>query len=130
MFFYALPPRCTRQLPQEGCLLALPESLRYSWKLCHYAKGPISEGAVIERSEMTGGVCVRTLSVRSRWSRPAPPKGELLCTAASFAVLPESLRQHPLSHGLRRASSPKGTPFGNAGKFAATAEAVPLGKVA
>jgi len=33
--------------------LELPESLRYSWKLCHYAKGPISEGAVIERSEMT-----------------------------------------------------------------------------
>ena len=28
------------------------------------------------------------------------------------------------------ASSPKGAPFGNAGKFAATAEAVPLGKVA
>ena len=28
------------------------------------------------------------------------------------------------------ASSPKGTPYGNAGNFAATAEAVPLGKVA
>ena len=26
--------------------MEVPESLRYSWKLCHYAKGPISEGAV------------------------------------------------------------------------------------
>lgn len=31
---------------------------------------------------------------------------------------------------LRKASSPKGTPLGNAGNFAATPEAVPLGKVA
>ena len=36
----------------------------------------------------------------------------------------------PLSHGLRRASSPKGTPLSYTGNFAATTEAVPLGKVA
>jgi len=36
--------------------LARPETLHFSWKLCRYAKGPISEGAGIERSEMTGGV--------------------------------------------------------------------------
>ena len=39
-------------------------------------------------------------------------------------------RLYPLSHGLRRASSPKGTPLGYAGDFTATAKAVPLGKVA
>lgn len=37
---------------------------------------------------------------------------------------------HPLSLLTTfAASSPKGTPYGNAGNFAATAEAVPLGKV-
>ena len=36
----------------------------------------------------------------------------------------------PLSHlALLDASSPKGTPFGAAAKFPATAKAVPLGKV-
>ena len=35
---------------------------------------------------------------------------------------------YPLSHGLRRASSPKGTPYGNAGNFIATAESRPLGE--
>ena len=39
--------------------------------------------------------------------------------------------KYPLSLlPLVAASSPKGTPYGNAGNFAATAEAVPLGKVA
>ncbi len=38
--------------------------------------------------------------------------------------------KHPLSHGLRRASSPKGAPFSYIGNCAATTEAVPLGKVA
>ena len=42
--------------------------------------------------------------------------------------LSQSLQQYPLSHGLRRASSPKGTPFGNAGKFAITAQSRPLGE--
>ena len=35
---------------------------------------------------------------------------------------------YPLSHGLRRASSPKGTPFGNAVNFAFTAKSRPLGE--
>ena len=42
--------------------------------------------------------------------------------------LSQSLRQYPLSHGLRRAGSPKGAPFGNAGKFAITAQSRPLGE--
>ena len=42
--------------------------------------------------------------------------------------LSQNLRQYPLSHGLRRASSPKGTPFGAAGKFAITAQSRPLGE--
>ena len=36
--------------------LAKPETLPFDRKLYRYAKGPIPEGAVIERSEMTGGV--------------------------------------------------------------------------
>ena len=46
-------------LPQakpDGFALARPQALRFSRKLYRYAKGPISEGAGIERSEMTGGV--------------------------------------------------------------------------
>lgn len=42
--------------------------------------------------------------------------------------LSQSLQQYPLSHGLRRAGSPKGAPFGNAGKFAITAQSRPLGE--
>ena len=37
-------------------------------------------------------------------------------------------RGYPLSHGLRRASSPKGTPYGNAGNFIATTKSRPLGE--
>ena len=37
---------------------------------------------------------------------------------------------NPLSHGLRRASSPKGTPLRYAGNFMPPPKAVPLGKVA
>ena len=53
-----------------------------------------------------------------------------LCLRGCFLrnSLSQSLWQYPLSHGLRRASSPKGTPFGNAGKFAATAKSRPLGE--
>lgn len=42
--------------------------------------------------------------------------------------LPSPCGENPLSHGLRRASSPKGTPLGYAGNFTAAAKAVPLGK--
>ena len=48
---------------------------------------------------------------------PAPPKG------GALGLYPLSLLT------AFAASSPKGTPYGNAGNFAATAEAVPLGKV-
>ena len=47
------------------------------------------------------------------------------------AAMPGSTSaSYPLSHlALLDASSPKGTPFGAAAKFPATAKAVPLGKV-
>ena len=57
-------------------------------------------------------------------------KGRVSGETGHFAVKPKSLPQHPLSHGLHRASSPKGTPLSYTGNFAATTEAVPLGKVA
>ena len=57
-------------------------------------------------------------------------KGRVSGETGHFAVKQKSLPQHPLSHGLHRASSPKGTPLSYTGNFAATTEAVPLGKVA
>ena len=75
---------------------------------------------------------------------PPPPKG------GGFALLTGRRRKAPPFGGAAErseaervhagryplslltafaASSPKGTPYGNAGNFAATAEAVPLGKV-
>ena len=57
-------------------------------------------------------------------------KGRASGETGHFAVKQKSLPQHPLSHGLHRASSPKGTPLSYTGNFAATTEAVPLGKVA
>ena len=48
----------------------------------------------------------------------------------SAAMLGSTSASYPLSHlALLDASSPKGTPFGVAAKFPATAKAVPLGKV-
>ena len=41
-----------------------------------------------------------------------------------------TLRRAPLSRALRRDSSPKGTPYGDAAKFLVSTKAVPLGKVA
>ena len=35
-------------------------------------------------------------------------------------------RENPLSRALRRASSPKGTPYGDAAKFLVSTKAVPL----
>ena len=79
--------------------LARPQTLHLSRKLCRYAKGPISEGAV-ERSE-TGGVQARTLSVCSRWSQTAPPKGELI-------ALPETFSIHPIRFSYRKKAPPSG----------------------
>ena len=42
--------------PSKREPLARPQALHFSRKPYRYAKGPISEGAGIERSEMTGGV--------------------------------------------------------------------------
>ncbi len=51
-------------------------ALRFSRKLYRYAKGPISEGAGIERSEMTGGVSPGVRPLRHRYAMPPLPKGE------------------------------------------------------
>ena len=52
----------------------------------------------------------------------------MLWRSSLFCGFAEELPPQASPVGL--ASSPKGTPFGNAAKLAATAEAVPLGKVA
>ena len=42
----------------------------------------------------------------------------------------DDFEESPLSRALRRASSPEGTPYGDAAKFLVSTKAVPLGKVA
>ena len=62
--------------PPKGELLAKPETLRLSRKLCRHAKGPISEGAGCDQREQTGGVSAGTPSVTA-CAVPAPPRGRL-----------------------------------------------------
>ena len=72
--------------------LAKPETLQFNRQLCRHAKGPIPEGAGIERSEMTGGV-----------SSPPTPKQPDCPGGAVWLrglILPASCWRGPL---LRRA---------------------------
>ncbi len=55
--------------------LARPQTLRFSRKLYRYAKGPILEGAGIERSEMTGGVSSAAAEGISNRLHPGTPGG-------------------------------------------------------
>ena len=48
--------------------------------------------------------------------------------AARLCIFTEGVGGYPLSHGLRRASSPKGTPLRYAASFSATAKSRPLGE--
>ena len=48
--------------------------------------------------------------------------------AARHCVFTSGVGGYPLSHGLRRASSPKGTPLRYAASFSATAKSRPLGE--
>ena len=70
--------------------LALPDTLRLRLKLCHHAKGPISEDDFPRPGE----------DVAQRQKGKSVAVGDW----GSFSV-------YPLRHGLRRASSPKGTPL-------------------
>jgi hypothetical protein len=59
--------------------LAHPKGLHFSRKLYRYAKGPILEGAGIERSEMTGGVFLLPRKKRL-------PEQTFLCGASFFTA--------------------------------------------
>ena len=63
--------------------LARPGTLCFSQELYRHAKGPISEGAGIEQSEMTGGV-QRPSPLRLCFANPALPRGEPLAGRESF----------------------------------------------
>ena len=67
--------------------LARPQALRFSRKLYRYAKGPISEGAGIERSEMTGGVSPGVRPLRLCFANPPLPKGEARALPETFSLL-------------------------------------------
>ena len=51
-----------------------------------------------------------------------------ICGFSRIAFSREGPGGYPLSHGLRRASSPKGTPLRYAASFSATAKSRPLGE--
>ena len=113
---------------------------------------PLGEGGC-ERSEQTEGVPRRGLNSLSQslTALPAPSGREPLAKPRTLHVSREVCRhaKGPISEGavavgdwgslprrvplqslLRKASSPKGEPFGAAANFPAAAKAVPLGKVA
>ncbi len=72
----------------------------------------LSRSAERSKRIFTGGVVTENGSCSAAFCESAALRG----------IPPQSL--------LRKASSPKGTPYGYAAKFPATAKAVPLGKVA
>ena len=51
-----------------------------------------------------------------------------ICGFSRIAFSREGSGGYPLSHGLRRASSPKGTPLRYAASFSAAAKSRPLGE--
>ena len=51
-----------------------------------------------------------------------------ICGFSRIAFSREGSGGYPLSHGLRRASSPKGTPLRYAASFSTTAKSRPLGE--
>ncbi len=61
--------------PSEREPLARPEDLHFNRKLYRHAKGPIPEGAGIERSEMTGGVSSAAKFPPRQNSQTAPVHG-------------------------------------------------------
>ena len=79
--------------PSEREPLARPEDLHFNRKLYRHAKGPIPEGAGIERSEMTGGVSSATAP-----KQPDRPGGAVWLRGL---ILPASCWRGPL---LRRAA--------------------------
>ena len=63
--------------PSEREPLARPEDLHFNRKLYRHAKGPIPEGAGIERSEMTGGVSSAAKFPHAKTARPPRVRGSL-----------------------------------------------------
>ena len=99
--------------------LAKPEALRLNWRLCHYAKGPISEGAVAEGD--WGSLLPWAYPFRLAASRQATfPKGTAepsqssrfarcqLPRRGSFLHLPVSTNKAPPSGELANAVSLRG----------------------
>ena len=81
----------------------VPETLQFIRQLSRDAKGPISEGAGIEQSEMTGGVSHGVNPLRHRCAMPervAVPSG-----TAGFAIYPQTFPRcqgpHPRGGCLR-----------------------------
>ena len=80
----------------------------------------LGEGA----SGETGDFAIQPATLPS-CQRPHLRGGWLRPTGADWG----SFSRHPLSHGMRRASSPKGTPLAMPQSLPSPPKAVPLGKV-
>ena len=71
---------------------------------------------------------MHTAQIRANFAQNQPSKRLLRKKAEKSRLM--TLKRNPLSRALRRDSSPKGTPYGNAAKIPVSTKAVPLGKVA
>ena len=71
---------------------------------------------------------MHTAQIRANFAQNQPSKRLLRKKAEKKSS--DDFEENPLSRALRRDSSPKGTPYGDAAKFLVSTKAVPLGKVA
>ena len=99
--------------PSEREPLARPEDLHFNRKLYRHAKGPIPEGAGIERSEMTGGVSSAAKFPHTKTARPPRSMGQsgwkFILRASCWRGLPQRVlrRPHPAGASCRRGSAPR-----------------------
>ena len=99
--------------PSEREPLARPEDLHFNRKLYRHAKGPIPEGAGIERSEMTGGVSSAAKFPHAKTARPPRSMGQsgwkFILRASCWRGLPQRAlrRPHPADASCRRGSAPQ-----------------------
>ena len=101
--------------PSEREPLARPDTLHFSRKPYRHAKGPIPEGAVIERSEMTGGVPSPKRKHRSVRGRSGACVYDIFTIRKVFPRLMQSS-----SRSYSAGTSPMTFTFSSAGRSART----------
>ena len=91
----------------------VPETLQFIRQLSRHVKGPISEEAGIEQSEMTGGVSSAARFPHAKTARPPRSMGQsgwkFILRASCWRGLPQRVlrRPHPADASCRRGSAPR-----------------------